>query len=264
MSTQAISVCPRCGARHTLAAETCDKCAQYLRGAREAPMKVASAQVGEPGGAEASQVMAGEPTRTGGRLCPRCGQAIPSWRSRCEHCTNAEGAAMDPVALSAFAQWITVKSCPQCGAIYHGGALSAARQRCQTCNVDLVPKRMVLRWEIERIVFLVVVAILAMASAATTTGPHGELFWTGAGFTALHGVGIVSMLIVCSYILGHHFLGIPQFKAYMDAKSAENSGNALGFCWQRFAFEFLYMVVPVGAVAVLFALMALWRWLISR
>ena len=162
---------------------------------------------------------------------------------------------------SIIAKLIEVKSCPQCGAIYHGDVLLEAMKQCYNCKVDLVGKKMYLRWEVERILCLVIAVLLAIISTAETIGPHGEFFPLEEGFTAWHGIGIVSILIICSYTLGNYFLKIPKFKTYLDIESAAKSENTFRFNWKRFAFEFLYMIVPIGALGIFVAMMVFWRFL---
>ena len=107
--------------------------------------------------------------------------------------------------------------------------------------------------------------ISAIVALANTVGPRGELLWTGGGpFTAWHWLGLISLVIVCSYILGNYFLKIPKLRIYMDPGALTNPDDVHRFNWRRFAFELLYMFVPIGAVGLFFAMMAVWRWLFEH
>jgi hypothetical protein len=81
MSTQAVAVCPRCGAQNAADAEICHRCMASL--AWPSTSSIAETMMPAP-------KTAAQPASAGAeRLCPTCRQAVPAWRSTCEHCKTA-------------------------------------------------------------------------------------------------------------------------------------------------------------------------------
>jgi hypothetical protein len=155
---------------------------------------------------------------------------------------------------------VEVQVCTDCKAVYSGGIYKrVSLEKCPRCQGEIIKKRYLRRYEVERIVFVVLAGLLGFIGVVGAMGPNGEILYVpeGGTFTLRHWLGLLGVLIVTSYILGNYFLKIPRFSVVVDPDEVDDVRDLGRFRVIRFLREFLFMFVPFTAVSILVGIRSL-------
>ena len=173
--------------------------------------------------------------------------------------------------LSKYGYEMIIKVCPKCLHIWETHDLWRKAtdklfgvkdiEQCLHCKIPLVPKRVFVRWNLERIYYLVLLAWISLIVGGLSQG-KGTNMESNPEYTVWQLFFWIPIFIISAYIVAGFFLKIGRLRQYfLGIEPHALTDDDLRFSWKRFATEPLYMFVPIGAVILLWLAVEFYRWL---